>query len=168
MIDPRYLNALRQIHARLRDSGVNWAVTGSFGFALQGVPVEVHDLDLQTDEAGAYEIERRFSESVVRKVTFSSAERIRSHFGVLLMEGIRVEIMGDVQKRREDGSWEDPVDLARRKRVVQVEGLDVPVLSLEYEYQAYLKLGRMDKARMLREWLQGKCDPSSIGQQGRE
>jgi len=30
----------------------------------------------------------------------------------------------------------------------------IPVLSLEYEYQAYLKLGRIEKAEMLRSWLQ--------------
>jgi len=38
--------------------------------------------------------------------------------------------------------------------------MQVPVLSLEYEYQAYLKLGRIDKAEMLRKWLQGKNETS--------
>jgi hypothetical protein len=30
------------------------------------------------------------------------------------------------------------------------------ILSLEYEDQAYLQLGRMEKADMLRRWLQGQ------------
>jgi hypothetical protein len=34
--------------------------------------------------------------------------------------------------------------------------MKVPVLSLEYEYQAYMKLGRTDKAEMLRKWLYGE------------
>ena len=156
MIDLTYLNVLRQIYARLNDGGVNWVVTGSLGFALQGVPVEVHDIDIQTDEAGAYEIERRFSEFIIRKVAFSSADKIRSHFGALMIDGIKVEIMGDIQKRLEDGTWEAPVDLKHHKRIVEVEGMDVPVLSLAYEYQAYLKLGRIDKAEILRKWLHGE------------
>lgn len=161
MIEPVYLNILRKIYARLNDRNVNWVVTGSLGFALQGVPVEPNDIDIQTDREGAYEIDRLFSEFVTKRVKFSSTERIRSHFGELIIDGIKVEIMGDIQKRLEDGSWENPVDLGRHKRVIELEGIQVPVLSLEYEYQAYLKLGRIEKAEVLRKWLSGKHESSS-------
>lgn len=156
MLNPDYLKVLRKINARLNNTSLNWVVNGSLGFALQGVPVEPNDIDIQTDKRGAYEIERHFSEFVTKRVAFSSTERIRSHFGELIVNGIKVEIMGDIQKSLEDGSWETPVDLEHHKRVVEVEGMQVPVLSLEYEYQAYLKLGRVDKAEMLRNWLQGE------------
>ena len=151
--DTTFLKVLRKINTRLNNTSVNWALTGSLGFSLQSVPVEPNDIDIQTDKEGAYEIERYFSEFVTKRVKFSSTERIRSHFGELMVDGIKVEIMGDIQKRLKDGSWENPVDLEQHKRVVEVEGMQVPVLSLEYEYQAYLKLGRMDKAEMLRNWL---------------
>jgi len=153
MIKPKYLDVLRKIYARLNNTNINWVVTGSLGFALRGMPVEVHDIDIQTDMVGAYEIERLFSEFVVRKVTFSSADKIRSHFGVLMIDGIKVEIMGNIQKRLEDGTWEEPVDLNRYKRIVKVEEMQVPVLSLEYEYRAYRRLGRIEKAEMIRKWL---------------
>ncbi|MBU4226817.1 hypothetical protein KJ830_10360 [bacterium] len=160
MLNPDYLKVLRKINARLNNTCVNWVVTGSLGFALQGVPVEPNDIDIQTDKRGAYEIERHFSEFVTKKVALSSAERIRSHFGELMIDGIKVEIMGDIQKRNKDGSWENPVRLEYHKRVVEVEGMKVPVLSLEYEYQAYLKLGRIDKAEMLRKWLYDEHETS--------
>ncbi len=153
MIDPVYLNVLCQIHARLSNTDVNWVVTGSLGFALQGVPVQPNDIDLQTDKAGAYEIEHLFSDVVIRKVRFSTTERIKSHFGALQIDGIEVEIMGDIQKRGADGVWEEIVDPARYKRTVEIDGMLVPVLSLEYEYQAYLKFGRVERAKMLRKWL---------------
>ena len=153
MLNIAYLKVLHKINARLNNTSVNWAVTGSLGFALQGVPVEPNDIDIQTDKRGAYEIEHHFSEFVTKRVTFSSTERIRSYFGELMIDGIKVEIMGDIQKRLENRSWENPVDLEHHKRVVEVEGMQVPVLSLEYEYQAYLKLGKIDKAEILRKWL---------------
>ena len=156
MLNPDYLKVLRKINDQLNNTSVNWAVTGSLGFALQGVPVEPNDIDIQTDKKGVYEIERRFSEFMTKRVTFSSTERIRSYFGELMIDGIKVEIMGDIQKRLEDGSWENPVDLEHHKRVVEVEGMQIPVLSLEYEYQAYMNLGRTEKAEMLRNWLQGE------------
>jgi len=157
MIEPVYIEVLRKIYTRLKDGDVIWAVTGSLGFALQGVPVTVHDIDIQTDKSGAYKIEELFSEFVTSKVVPSSTEKIRSHFGKLMIDGIKVEIMGDIQKRCEDGSWE-AVDLSKYKRVVEIEGMRIPVLSLKYEYQAYLRLGRVDKAEMLRKWLQKRDD----------
>ena len=54
--------------------------------------------------------------------------------------------------KKKDGSWKEPVDLNRYKRIVEIEGMRVPVLSLEYEYQAYVKLGRVNKVEMLRRW----------------
>jgi hypothetical protein len=131
-------------------------VTGSFGFVLQGVPAKPNDIDIQTDEAGAYEIERLFSEFVVKKVKFSATEKIRLHFGALEIDGVKVEIMGDIQKRFEDGTWEEPVNFEHHKRFVEVEGMNVPVLALEYEYQAYMKLGRVEKAQMLKQMLEGE------------
>ncbi len=156
MIAPSYINVLRKIYSRLNDNtSVNWAITGSLGFALQGVPVEPNDIDIQTDKRGAYEIERHFSKFITKSVAFSSTEKIRSHFGELVIDGIKVEIMGDIQKRNEDGEWNIHIDLEHYRRVVEVEEMRIPVLSLEYEYQAYLKMGRRDKAEMLKRWLHG-------------
>ncbi|MCI2425892.1 hypothetical protein LM597_00460, partial [Candidatus Acetothermia bacterium] len=87
-------------------------------------------------------------------------ERIRSHFGELMINRIKVEIIGEIQKRLEDGSWDNPVDLECHKRVIEVEGMQVSVLSLEYEYHAYLRLGRIDKAEKLRKWLSGEHESS--------
>jgi len=152
MIDPAFLAVLRQIFTGLQDSTVNWVLTGSLSFALRGLPLEPHDIDIQTDEKGAYEIERRFASHVSRRVAFSAGERMRSHLGALLIAGIEVEIMGDIQKRLEDGTWEAPVDLNSHRRFVNFEGMQVPVLSLEYEAQAYQKMGRLERAEMLRRF----------------
>ena len=160
MFDPFFFKVLHKICARLGEINVNWALTGSLNLALQGVPVEVNDIDILTDKVGAYEIENCFSEFVARKVAFSSAERIRSYLGALIIDGVKVEIMGDVQLKRENGSWEEPVDLERNKRTLEIEGIQIPVMSLEHAHQAYVKLGRMKKAEILRKWLNG--DSSSV------
>ncbi len=154
MIEDQHLNTLRKIYTRLEDNKVNWVVTGSLGMALQGMTVDVHDIDIQTDKDGAYEIARRFSEYIVQPVSYIISERIRSHLGELEIDGIKVEIMGDIQKRSEDQVWEDPVKVELYKCWVGINGMRIPVLSLEHEYQAYLKLGRIEKAEMLRNWLQ--------------
>ena len=154
MIMSRHLNTLHKIYARLKDSRVNWVVTGSLGMALQGMDIEVHDIDIQTDQRGAYEIESKFPEYVAEPVRYSQSERICSHFGTLEIDGVKVEIMGDVQKRITEQTWEEPIRVECYRRWVQIDGMQIPVLSLEYEYQAYLKLDRNEKAEMIRRWLQ--------------
>jgi len=68
MIEQVYLDVLRIIYTRLKDSGVDWVVVASLSLALQGVPVEVHDIDIKSDKTGAYEIERLLSEYVLRRI----------------------------------------------------------------------------------------------------
>ena len=141
---------LRRIYTRLMPHDITWALTGSMAFALQGIPVDPADIDIQTDEPGAYKIEALLSQYVTQPVRFSATERIRSHFGVLSMNDVKVEIMGDMQKRNDDGTWEDPPNLAHWRRFVDADAMHMPVLALEYEYTAYLKLGRMEKAKLIK------------------
>ena len=133
MIPSKHLDVLRQVQERLRDSGVIWVITGSLGLALQGVETDVHDIDVQSDRAGAHQIEELFADYVVRPVALLEDERVRSHLGAL-------EI---------DGPWEPPPDLARLATTVEAEGTQVPVLRLEYERDAYRKMGRPDKAELI-------------------
>jgi hypothetical protein len=148
------LEVLLKICRRLRDTKLDWALTGSLGMALQGVDVPVHDIDLQTDEQGAYAMERCFRDDVVKPVTHTISERIRSHLGALEIDGIKVEIMGAIEKRLDDGSWGAPVQVIRHRRWIDVRGVRVPVLSLEYEVEAYRKMGRIERAEMLKSWLE--------------
>lgn len=153
MIDQAHLLALHTLSTRLTPHEIRWAITGSLGFALHGIAVTVHDIDVQTDREGAYLIERCFADCIVLPVAFRTSERIQSHFGVLRVEGVEVEIMGDIQKRLPDDGWDEPPRLAEHTEYLAVDGMRVPVLSVEYEHAAYLRLGRTEQAHLLRSWL---------------
>jgi hypothetical protein len=153
MLDPIYFETLRKICDRLNNRPLNWAVTGSLGMALQGMDIRVHDIDIQTDKYGAYQIGELFSEYVVEPVHFLVSERMRSHFGILDFDGIKIDIMGDVQKLLEDQAWEEPVNIELYKRWINFDHFLVPVLSLEYEYEAYRKMGRTGRAEKIKNWL---------------
>ncbi|NWG19146.1 MAG: hypothetical protein HXY39_02365 [Chloroflexi bacterium] len=146
----RVLHALLE---RLSPAVIPWAITGSCGFALHGLPVTVHDIDIQTSDAGAYAIARLFAEYIIRPVAYRESPTIRSHLGALQIQGVEVEIMGHIQKRLPDGDWEAPVDVLRHRCWIPFGDWRAPVLSLAYEAQAYERLGRAERARMLREWM---------------
>ncbi|HEX6306373.1 MAG TPA: hypothetical protein VFZ76_19390 [Anaerolineales bacterium] len=149
----RYLGVMRKMLPHLRDADILWVLTGSLAFALQGIPLEVHDIDIQSDEDGAYEIARLFPQHLIKPVTFSSTDIIRSHFGRLLIDDIKVEIMGNLQKRLRDGTWEPAPDLYTLRGYIDFDDLKIPVFPLEYEHKAYLMLGRPQTAMLLRDWL---------------
>lgn len=129
-IPPSHREALRLLVARRAGEPVVWALTGSTSFALQWVAVPVNDIDIQTGREQAYLLAACFSEHVLRPVTFSETGRVRSHFGALIIAGVITELMGGLQKRLLDGSWEEPVDVARYRRFVSLDDLSVPVLDL--------------------------------------
>lgn len=156
LIESSFLKAIQIICHRLSECRSHWVVTGSLGLALQGLDVAVHDIDLQTDKQGAYEIEEFLDEYIMTHVHYKDSEKIRSHFGVLNINGVQVEIMGDLQKKLSDQKWEEPVNIEAYKIWVEFSGTRIPVLSMEYEYQAYLTLKRYEKAEKIRRWLENK------------
>ncbi len=149
-----FLEVLDVILARLAGQGVDWALTGSLGHALQGVPVWPRDIDLQADEAGAHAIMDCFPEFVHQPIAYLVSADIRSHFGIMHIDGVKVDVMGAVEKRLSDGTWTPPPDLSRHRRFVMVAGRHLPVLDLAYEADAYELLGRHERAALIRRVLQ--------------
>lgn len=153
MISKEHLKVLQRLFGRLNKSSINWVITGSTSLALRDIPVRPKDIDIQTDERGAHEIERIFQEYIEKKVVYLSTDKIRSHFGTLNIDGMKVEIMGDIQKKV-DQKWETPLELNQHKETIEFEGMKLPVLSLKREYLEYSKLGRQETAEMIKKFLQ--------------
>ena len=148
-VSTKHLDALRIICELLRPAAATWVLTGSLGLALQGVETEVRDIDVQTDAAGALELERLLAGYVVRSVALREDALVRSYLGAAEIDGVEVEIIGDIQKRRPGGRWGPPPDLARLATTVGAGGIRVPVLPLEYERDAYRAMGRPEKAALI-------------------
>lgn len=153
LLPPLHQQVLELILKALAGVDIPWALTGSTAFAIQGVSVTPEDIDIQTSPDGAYVVERLLPGEPLQPVAERVSERIRSHFGAVLVRELRVEIMGGIQKRLPGGEWEPPVDVGALRVSVLWHGYQVPVLPLEYEYNAYLRLGRSDRARLLKEFM---------------
>lgn len=145
-------NVLIKITELLQPLDVVWALTGSAAFSLQGLDMAVHDIDIQTDDRGAYLIEQALSQFTLNPVCFFESTQIRSHFGQFMLDGVAIDLMGDIQKFH-DGHWEDNIQLSPLIRYIPLERYRVPVLDLRYEYEAYRKMGRHDKARLIEDFL---------------
>jgi len=152
MIPEKHIKVLRLLCDRLE--GVNWVLTGSTSFAIQGLPLIPHDIDIQADVDISFEIEKRLAEFVTKPICFSGNEKVRSQLGRLLIDGIQVEIISGIEKQLSDGTWETPPDIDANKRYFIIEDLRIPVLSLRYEEDAYRKMGRIEQADQIKDWME--------------
>jgi hypothetical protein len=138
---------------------LDWVLTGSAGLRLQGVNVPVHDLDIQSYPAGIDEIARILANCVRETPRWKESLQIRSHYGLLDIAGVQVELMGNIQHHMPDGGWSPVADIPSLQHWLAWQGRQVPVLDLAYEAQAYEEMGRAEKAAQIREVL---CPKSSL------
>ena len=153
MLPPAFVFALQVLSDRLAGTAIDWAIGASCSLALHGIDVDPHDVDLDTTAAGAYLIEQRCCDLVARPVQFVASPQIRSHWGALAIDGIQVELIGDFQVLRGDGSWAPPPDVRRLRQYVRLDDLRLPVMPLAYVHDAYCLLGKVRKAALIDRWL---------------
>ena len=127
-----------------------WALTGSTGLRLQGVDTSVHDLDLQTNMKTVFLMEERLAEFMKVPVHLWETEHTLSYHGQAEIFGLQVELFGDICHRLPDGSWSAPPDIDSILVWLKWRDLNIPVLSLEHEVFAYEKMGRVQKAELIR------------------
>jgi S-adenosylmethionine-dependent methyltransferase len=142
---PRWRAALRHIGIELKAHGVAYHLVGTASLALRGLPVQVHDLDLEMDVGDAARFQELFSAQVRLPIAWRQSPDVRSYFGQFEIEGVSVEVIASLEWRAVGGDRWIPSFLSTHA-VVDLEGVPIPVLELEEEALAALRRGRLDRA----------------------
>jgi 2-polyprenyl-3-methyl-5-hydroxy-6-metoxy-1,4-benzoquinol methylase len=140
---PRWRAVLHRIARSLAEARIAFKVVGGTAAVLHGVPIPVHDIDLELDTAGAYRFQELFADHAIRPVAFSASEVYRSHFGRFAFQGMPVEVMGDLHRREQEG-WVPSATLT--ETTVALDGVPIPTSWLEEEVLAYIRRGRLERA----------------------
>ncbi len=150
MINSRILSVLRILVECLKSEDICWTVTASCSVALQGVDVNPNDIDILSDKHGAIRIGVLLKKHEVKPVSFSRTDTFESYFGTYDIEGTKVEVMGDLRVKLDD-TW-IPMSYRLKSIIhVQIDSLNIPVISLYDELLFYEKLGReKDKVNILK------------------
>ena len=151
---------MRLLCKSLETSDVRWVLAGSLSLALQGISVEPHDIDLLTDRQGAFRINAMLKKYEQKAVDYAETEKVSSFFGVFEIQGVKVEVMGDYRERQ-GTKW---VSLSRRlanPKIIEVDGVRIPVCSLEDHLVSYRRLKRPKDAEKIRKISQKQDSLSS-------
>jgi hypothetical protein len=95
------------------------------------------------------QIEEAFLEAIFEPVALETRGGIRGHLGRLTVEGIEVEVLGDIQNATGGGRWTDPPRLDEHVEWLDAGKHRFPVLTLAYLRHAYEAMGRPEKARLV-------------------
>lgn len=155
MIPEQNLRALLVIAEKLEGKEINWALVGSTSLALQGVDVEAHDIDILTTKTGAREIAKLFKEYETEPLRYLESEHIKSYRGIFTIAGVSVDVVGDMQHKTSDGNWMAGNRLTKLISI-KVRDFVIPAFDLKKEYHAYLSMGRVEKAKKIKEALDRK------------
>src|SRR3989344_3459573 len=89
----------------------NYAVRGTASLVLQGIEMNVDDVDVVSDKKTALASPTLIGEQcVVKKIKYSKSPKFRSYFGEFLIEGVKVEVMGEWEIKKLNGEWTLPFD----------------------------------------------------------
>jgi hypothetical protein len=161
MTDKPVLPDLPESHARVLEflldrippEEIPWALTGSASLRLQGVDLEVHDIDIQADGNSARIIEQLLVGFMKTALHVWESPDMRSLDGKAEKDGIQIEILADVSHKKPDGSWCSYTDFTRLTWQ-DWHGRRVAVFPLSDEADAYAAMGRKDKAALIRGTIQ--------------
>lgn len=141
MIDQRLLQVLKSLCKNFEASNVRWVLAGSLSLALQGMKVEPNDIDILTDRQGAFKINAILKRYEIKKVEYSETEKMASFFGIFEIEEVKVEVMGDY-KERQDFRWVNLSKRLKNPRIIEVDGIKIPVSPVEDQLRSYRRSKR--------------------------
>lgn len=143
------LRTFQKIQQMVQDQDVLMILSGSTSLALQGVDVEVHDIDILSDERGAKILNQALKDFCKKPLGYSGTDTYKSWYGKYQMDGCDIDIMGEFQYKLEDGNWSEP-NQNHPVQIANYQGAQIPVLSLAQEIQEYKSVGREDKVVKIR------------------
>lgn len=152
----------RQVVPAMFKSQQPWALMGSTASVLQGIDSYTPpDIDLVTTRDGAYIMQGAVAAcgATVRPVSWSVSPPYESHFGIFEVEDVKVEVMGDLIIRCDDGVIDAAEHFARwsdKVRVLHFEGFHIPVVRLEWQLVANVLLRRPERSIGIAELLMGR------------
>ncbi len=147
-VTPLWQAALIIIAPKLAAAHIDYKITGGTVAALYGIPTIVNDIDIEVSAEDAYRFQELFINFLIQPVILSDNGEHRSHFGQFEINGVAIDVMGDLH-RREENRWIPAYTLTRA--TVELNGTQIHVPWLEEETLAYIRRGKLDRA--------GQCLP---------
>ena len=86
-------------------------------------------------------------------MSLKQAGNLRSHIGVFEIEGVKVEVIAELESKSDIGDWAAAPSYKKAYMSIVYINLKAPILDLEYELEIYKLLDRDDKVKKIERYL---------------
>lgn len=121
--------------------GYQYAFRGTSSLVIQGLDMNVDDIDILCDEKTALAASKLLKKYLVRKVKYSESPKFKSFFGKFNIDGVIVEIIGNWQILDPKGNW-SKVYSANDRVELEYNHMKVFVTPVSSELDVFAKMGR--------------------------
>jgi hypothetical protein len=154
MVSNAHLDCFEIIASKLKDSGLNWALSGSFSLYLKGIDIPINDIDIITTIEDIKVFQEIFKDYVVNPVKSVVKEIFSSYVLILSINSIEVEIIADYTKLTSDNkiTYVDANNLST-KEYISFNDFKIPIINLKQQLHSYTLLNRLDKVKLITDFL---------------
>jgi hypothetical protein len=148
-----FVNALEILVNKL--GNIQYCVRGTASLVLQGIDMNVDDIDVLCDEKTALLVNDLLKEYLVEVISYKESDKFKSYFGKFNIDGVLVEFMGHWQIKDKYGNWSKVYD-GSVYNTVSVNDFVVKVTKIEDELTMFLAMGRFNAYQKIKKQLQSK------------
>ena len=135
-LDRKIIETLKLIHDVFQENEIRWVLAGSASLAIHGIDVRVEDIDVIADRDSALKIARLLSDFQIEELKYSSSETYRSYRVVFSVNGVRVDVLGDLQERI-GNRWIDLTWRIDSAEKIEMYGRTFPLSPLADQLRSY-------------------------------
>ena len=135
------VKALSSLHDALSPVSKNWMLIGTASLYLQGFPVNPHDIDILCDTATAIKFEALLSDHRIETKITSGEDKFRSRFSRYVINGIAVEVMGDLLVNTPN-EWVNLWEMITEPQTIQLNGHNYFIPNIQDQKKIYALFGR--------------------------
>ena len=159
------LEEVKRIVIKLSEklSGSTYAIRGTTSLVLQGIDMKVDDIDIICDSQTALRFNELFKEEITDTIKYSESDKYKSYFGKMILDGILVEIMGELQintSKNVEGkskSWSNVYDGSDDEvNIISIDGVNIRVTRLEVELAMFSQMGRWNAYQKIKRQVEEK------------
>jgi hypothetical protein len=146
----KVVKVLEFILDKLSKTDIDWVLTGSTNLLIQGLFVQAKDIDIVSTKEDLFRIEKMFAKYIKKKVQYSESKKYRSWFGRLVIKGIQVDLMAELEYKPPESDWVKSFTMENRIAIT-FNNTQINVNPVENELTFYKKMNRKndDKKREL-------------------
>lgn len=142
----------------------DWVLSGSTNLFIQGINIKASDIDIISTKEDIIKIEELFKIFSSKKIAYSESDKYRSYFGRLMIDGIQIDLMAELEFKTQAGNWEKSTSLENRK-FMQFNSYQVPINPIGNELAFYKKMKRKDddlKIKLIEKYKGKRTNNSSV------